>query len=209
MSLSLVVNSPSACKTFAFNAPLCALNWADLYGKDISYDSKKIFSNSSFVLSLVEIPKKFSKLESSLNSVRELEGFSDGVEKVVDLFRRLMVIFAGFAAGVQIALEENLLYLSEGKIKILNAVCFLSSVALTLHSAKKLRKNLTLLSQVEGDRGLLFLKTVSRICSLTTGIFGMLFFAFGEAMIAKWAVLGVSTVSLSTSIFKYYHKNLV
>lgn len=209
MSLSLVIEKPSVCKTLAFKAPARALDWADLFGKEVSDDSKKVFSKSSSLLSLVEMPKKISKLEGSVNSLTEAEGISDGVEKIIDVFKRFMAIMAIFFAWVKISLAEGFIFLSERQLNILCGSCFLSSVVLVLHSSKEVKKNLNILYHPEGDIGLHLLKTVSHICSLTTGIFGMTATAFGEAMVAKWAILGISTVSLSTSIFKYYYNNLV
>lgn len=209
MSLSLAVNKPSVFKTFAFKAPARALDWADLLGKEVPGDSKKVLSRSSSLLNFAEIPKKVWKFDHSINSLFESDSISDGVEKVIDVFRRLMAILAVFAVGIKIAVEESLLLLSEKQLNILDASCFLSSLALTIYSAKELKKSFAVLFQAEGDMSLNLLKTTARICGLATGIFGMTAFAFGEAMIAKWAVLGVSTVSLSTSIFKYYYNSLV
>lgn len=210
MSLSLVLNDPSVCKTLAFKTPMRCLDWANLAGKG-EEDSRKAFSHSTSLLSWMDLPKKCSKFERSIASLGNSDTFSELVEKIVNVFKKFTSVIGLVTSALQIAVEDGILALSKRQINILDATGLISSLALTLYSALGMKKSYSVLttSKKEGyDLGIYLLKTVARICSLATGIFGMVSYAYGGAILAKWALLGVSTVSLSTSIIKYYFKSL-
>jgi len=211
MSLSLVLNDPSVCKTLAFKTPMRCLDWANLAGKEVSDDPKKAFGHSTSLLSWMDLPNKYSKLEKSVASLGGADSFGEVVEKVVNIFKRITSILGLLTSALQIAVEDGILVLSSRQVDILNTSGFISSLALALYSAMGIKKSYSVLtnSKREGyDLGVYLLKTVARICGFATGVFGMISYAYGGAFLAKWALLGVSTVSLSTSIIKYYFKSL-
>lgn len=211
MSLSLVLSDPAVCKTLAFKTPMRCLDWATLAGQDVPDDSKKAFGHSTSLLSWMDLPNKCSKLERSVVSLGGADSFGEVVENIVHIFKRITSIMGLVTSALQIAVEDGMLVLSSRQVDILNATGFISSLALVLYSATGIKKSYTVLtsSKREGyDLMVYLLKTVARVCGLATGFFGMISYAYGGAILAKWALLGVSTVSLSTSIIKYYFKSL-
>jgi hypothetical protein len=210
MSLSLVLNDPSVCKTLAFKTPLRCLDWANLAGKG-EEDSRKAFSHSTSLLSWMDLPKKCVKFERSIASLGNFDTFGELVEKIVNVFKKFTSVLGLLTSALQIAVEDGILILTRKQIDILDATGFVSSLALTMYSALGMKKRRCVLtaSNKEGyDLAIYILKTVAKICSLATGIFGMISYAYGGGLHAKWALLVVSTVSLSTSIIKYYFKSL-
>ncbi len=144
-------------------------------------------------------------------SLGNFDTFGELVEKIVNVFKKFTSVLGLLTSALQIAVEDGILILTSKQIDILDATGFVSSLALTMYSALGMKKRCSVLttSNKEGyDLAIYILKTVAKICSLATGIFGMISYAYGGGLHAKWALLVVSTVSLSTSIIKYYFKSL-
>ncbi|NGX47046.1 MAG: hypothetical protein K1000chlam3_00415 [Chlamydiae bacterium] len=201
---------PSACQKLAFKPSLRCLAWAN-EPTEQALRSHWICSRSNSLLNVMDMPTKVSKLGKSIVSLSHYGTLGEYIERIINVFKKFTSIIGIFVSGIQIAHEEGMILLTSYQFSILDTIGFVGSSALFLKSMTGIKKNFGQLmsSQRWGYAfNLALLKLIGRICGLVTGIFGMITFAFGGGIHAKWVMLGISTISLSMSISKYYFISL-
>jgi|GEM_PF-3272699 len=201
---------PAVCQNLAFKPSLKALDWVNK-GSEDALLAREVCCRSNSILNVMDVPNKVSKLGRSVSSLSNYGSFGGYLERVINVFKKFTSLISVAVSSVQIAHEEGLLALSEYQFSILDGVGFASSLALFLKSTTAIKKNFNvLLSTKVGsyECNLSLLKLVGRICGLVTGVFGMVTFALNGGLQAKWVLLGVSTISLTISISKYYLTSL-
>ncbi|NGX59383.1 MAG: hypothetical protein KR126chlam3_00534 [Chlamydiae bacterium] len=213
MNMQLSIHDPTVCQNLVFKPSLRCLDWAAVASREVAATSeaRKVFSRSNSLLSWMGMPKKIHNLERSVVSLSHYGSLGEYIEKIITVFKRFTSLIGIFVSAIQIAYQEGVISLSKYQLTFLDTVGFIGSFALFLKSITDIKKNFVLVfsSRIGSYTfNLSLLKLIGKICGLATGIFGMYTFAFGGGLQAKWIMLGISTISLITTISKYYFTSL-
>lgn len=207
---ALDFSDPAVTQNLAFKPSLRALDWMNK-GTEEALQARTVCCRSNSILSVMDMPNKVSKLGKSVVSLSNYGTCGDFFDRIINVFKKFTSLIGVVVSGVQIAHEEGVLALSDCQFSILDGIGFAGSLALFLKSTTAIKKNISLLSTHRVgsyEFNLSLLKLVGRICGLVTGIFGLATFALNGGLQARYVMLGISTISLTISISKYYLTSL-
>ncbi|MDN3506255.1 MAG: hypothetical protein P0S96_03400 [Simkaniaceae bacterium] len=203
-------SDPAVTRNLAFKPAMRALDWAGKSTEE-ALQARAVCCRSNSILRVLDVPNKVNKLGRSVVSLAHCGSCGDFFDRVINVFKKFTSLIGVVVSGIQIAHEEGLLSLEDYQFSILDGIGFAGSLALFLKSGAAIRKNFTLLSSSRVgsyEFNLSLLKLVGRICGLVTGVFGLATFALNGGLQARYVMLGISTISLTISIAKYYLTSL-
>jgi hypothetical protein len=171
---------------------------------------RNVLASSSRALSFIELPKKLNKICRHVTVLYQWRQAENVAEVGLNLFNDGTSVVNSAGGLLTFANDEGLLTLSGSQLIYLNALGLLGSVAVTAKSAQDLKKTVgQFWNNPDPQQQMpLLIDLICRISALALGIFGILTFACGGELIVKGVILGISLLSLSLSICKYFYSNL-
>ena len=207
------LEKPRGVQNLVLKPGIKSIDWGNKF-QDLpkeAYESRKILSHTSQAFSWIALPKKITNLGKSYTLMNASQGTGAFCMQGIGTFKDFMTVVRVGTTSLEVAHEDSLIALSARQLAILDGVGFLSCLAVVMKNTRDLKENFDQLctnSPWERAFNLALIKIIYKVCAITTGIFGMITFAFGGGLIAKSILLTVSTTSLALSISKYYCKRL-